>query len=142
MKISINPLEKSFATLVKALERSFKEPDDLEVRDACIQRFEYTYELCIKLIKRYIEQETPTFDNIDQMNYRDLLRVGVEVGLIEHLEKWFLYREARNQTSHAYDENKAQRVYDLLPDFVQQAEYLINQFHQRLKVINDPFKTT
>ena len=129
--ILFEPLRKANASLLKAMERSKKTPDDLEIRDACIQRFEYTYELSVKTIKRYIEAEMPITDPIDQMNYRDLIRVAFETGLIHQVEPWFNYREARNQTSHAYDEIKAQFVYDMLPDFMGASTFLINQLTQR-----------
>ena len=132
MTISTYPFTQALSSLIRALSRSAKDPSDLEVRDACIQRFEYTYELCIKLIKRYIEQEMPLSQQIDRLNYRDLVRVAFEIGLIQDVDKWFQYREARNQTSHAYDENKAQTVYQVLPEFAIQATFLLEQLNLAL----------
>jgi len=132
MTISTVPFTQALNTLNRALSRASKEPDDLEVRDACIQRFEYTYELSIKLIKRYIEQEMPLSENVDRLNYRDLLRIAFEIGLVKDVEKWFQYREARNLTSHTYDENKAQAVYDVLPEFAIQAQWLLEQLNRAL----------
>ncbi|MBP9726458.1 MAG: nucleotidyltransferase substrate binding protein [Gammaproteobacteria bacterium] len=132
MIINIEPLKKAFVSLVKAVDRSSAVPDDLELRDSCIQRFEYTYELCIKMTKRYLEQELPLPQEIDRMNYRDLLRVAYENGLVNEVEAWFKYREARNQTSHAYDEIKAQYVYQTLPSFIVSADFLLKQLENRL----------
>lgn len=132
MKITTAPLQQALTTLNRALTRASREPDDIEVRDACIQRFEYTYELCIKLIKRYIEQEIPLSENVDRLNYRDLIRVAFEVGILGHVEQWFQYREARNNTSHAYDENKAHAVFLVLPEFATQAQFLIEQINTAL----------
>jgi predicted membrane-bound dolichyl-phosphate-mannose-protein mannosyltransferase len=61
MTILFEPLRKAHLALVKAVDRSVKNPNYLEVRDACIQRFGYTYELSIKTIKRYLEGEHPLF---------------------------------------------------------------------------------
>lgn len=133
--LTISFLIKAYQSLVHAFERSLTVPDDLEVRDACIQRFEYTFELSIKTIKRYIEQEMPIKESVDQINYRDLLRITFEIGLIDEIDKWFQYREARNQTSHAYDENKARIVYEILPDFIKNADFLIAQLKSRLDLI-------
>lgn len=69
--------------------------------------------------------EMPIYENIDQMNYRDLLRVARESGLIHHVEDWFSFREARNQTSHAYDQNKAQALFQVALHFTVQAGDLI-----------------
>lgn len=132
MSINISFLQKAYISLDSALQRSVREPQDLEVRDACIQRFEYTFELSIKVIKRYLEQEMPISEKIDLLNYRDLIRIAFESGLIEQVEQWFQYREARNQTSHTYDETKAHSVYGILPDFITSAKFLLVQLNQRL----------
>ena len=131
MSLNFDALIKAFASLNIAIQRAMKDPKDLEVRDACIQRFEYTFELCVKTIKRYIEMEMPISENIDQMNYRDLMRVAFEIGLIQVVEDWFVYREARNQTSHAYDQHKAQVVFETTLKFINDAEFLIQQLKNR-----------
>ena len=132
MALILDPIKKTFLSLTKAMDRSKQNPEDLEVRDACIQRFEYTYELSIKFIKRYIETENPSPENIDQMNYRDFLRLAAEIGLIEIVELWFQFREARNITSHAYDETKAIEVFNVIPSFIQQVNYLLEKLEQRI----------
>lgn len=134
MSIKLGSLKKALTSLIKAVDRAAPIPFDLELRDACIQRFEYTYELCIKMIRRYLETEIPLPQEVDRMNYRDLLRVAFEYGLIDSVEDWFAYREARNQTSHAYDEEKAQYVYDVLPRFVLKADFLLQALSSRLDV--------
>jgi nucleotidyltransferase substrate binding protein (TIGR01987 family) len=133
MKLNITALKNACLSLDNGINRAKREPNDLEVRDACIQRFEYTYELCIKSIKRFIELEMPLFEKIDQMNYRDLLRVAFEIGLIINVEDWFAYREARNQTSHTYDQNKAKAVFEVAVSFVITAKRLINELERRLQ---------
>lgn len=50
MNLNMTFLEKALMSLFQAVTRSKKEPLDLEVRDACIQRFEYTFELSIKML--------------------------------------------------------------------------------------------
>ena len=133
MRLNIESLIKAYLSLDKAIHRAKQEPHDLEVRDACIQRFEYTFELSIKTIKRIIEMEMPIYENVDQMNYRELLRVAFEIGLIHRPEDWFSYREARNQTSHAYDQNKALAVFEVVLHFTTQAKQLIEELKKRLK---------
>ena len=130
--LNIQSLINAHNSLDKGIKRARHDSTDLEVRDACIQRFEYTFELAIKTIKRYIEMEMPISQNIDQLNYRDLLRIADEIGLIQHVEVWFTYREARNQTSHAYDQNKAAMVFQVAIDFLEKSRFLIKQIHQKL----------
>ena len=130
----ITPLKNALQSLNVALKRAEQLPKDLEIRDACIQRFEYSYELSIKMIKRYLENEMPIPEPVDQLNYRDLLRIAFEIGLIQDVSDWFQYREARNQTSHAYDELKAQAVYAVIPAFYVQAQYLTLQLENQLGI--------
>lgn len=130
----ITPLKNALQSLNVALKRAEQLPEDLEIRDACIQRFEYSYELSIKMIKRYLENEMPIPEPVDQLNYRDLLRIAFEIGLIQDVSDWFQYREARNQTSHAYDELKAQAVYAVIPAFYVQAQYLTLQLENQLGI--------
>ncbi len=130
----ITPLKNALKSLNVALKRAEQLPEDLEIKDACIQRFEYSYELSIKMIKRYLEEEMPIPEPVDQLNYRDLLRIAFEIGLIHDVSDWFQYREARNQTSHAYDELKAQAVYQVIPAFYVHAQYLTIQVEKQLGI--------
>ncbi|MGD0466335.1 MAG: nucleotidyltransferase substrate binding protein [Gammaproteobacteria bacterium] len=133
MAIILSPLKKAFLSLTTAVDRAKLNPSDLEVRDACIQRFEYTYELAIKIIKRFIKEEQSATENINQLNFRDLLRLAGEIGLINTVEPWFEFREARNQTSHTYDDNKATEVFKVIINFIPHIQTLIEQLNQRIK---------
>ncbi len=130
--ISILPLKKAFLSLEKAVDRSNQNIEDLELRDACIQRFEYTYELANKMIKRFIEVSQPFSAIIDQLTYRDLLRLAAEIGLIDSVEQWFIFRDARNKTSHAYDESKAVEVFKEIPQFILYTKKLIDNLDAKI----------
>jgi len=132
MELTIMPLKKAFASLIEAMKEAEKNPNNLVIRDGCIQRFEYTYELGIKLVKRYIEQANPITEKVDQMNFRDLIRLAAEMGLIDEVESWFKFRSARNITSHAYDEDKAKKIFQLIPVFIQKMQFLVSELDQRL----------
>ena len=125
MTIDFSPLEKAINSLKRALDRATGASGDEELRDACIQRFEYTFELCWKMLKRQLEQELPNPAEVDGYSYRHLFRIGAERGLVEDVEAWFDYRERRNITSHTYDEEKAARVFAALPAFAGHAEELL-----------------
>ena len=125
MKLDLSSLQKALSSLQKAIHRAEKNRQDEEIRDSVIQRFEYTYELSWKMLKRQLEQESATPDLIDQLSFRDLLRDAAEKGILNDIEPWFVYREQRNITSHAYDANKANSVYMTVLDFVKDAELLL-----------------
>src|SRR4051812_7430111 len=98
MTIDFSSLKKALVSLKKALTRSQENPSDDELRDACIQRFEYTYELCWKMLKRTLTQESANPSDIDHMSFKELIRSGAEHGILDNVEKWFIYRELRNLT--------------------------------------------
>lgn len=125
MSIDFSPLEKAINSLKRALARATDARGDEELRDACIQRFEYTFELCWKMLKRQLELELPNPSEVDGFSYRHLFRIGAERGLVQDVESWFDYRERRNITSHTYDEVKAARVFEALPAFAGHAEELL-----------------
>ncbi|MBK5275875.1 MAG: nucleotidyltransferase substrate binding protein [Desulfuromonadales bacterium] len=125
MSIDFSPLEKAVNNLKRALDRAIHAQGDEELRDACIQRFEYTFELSWKMLKRQLEQELPNPTEVDGYSYRQLFRIGAERGLVQDVEAWFDYRERRNITSHTYDEAKAARVFVALPAFAKHAEELL-----------------
>jgi nucleotidyltransferase substrate binding protein (TIGR01987 family) len=130
--LDLSALEKAVASLRRAVVRSAQTPEDTEIRDAVIQRFEYTYELCWKMLKRRIELDSPNPAAVDAMSFKDLLRDGAERGLIENVEKWMIYRDRRNITAHTYDEQKAASVHRAAVEFLTDAEGL----HLRLKSRN------
>ena len=52
--LDLSALEKAAASLRRGIDRSLAAPEDEELRDAVIQRFEYTMDLSWKLIQRYL----------------------------------------------------------------------------------------
>jgi len=133
MPIMLSSLEKAIKSLDRAIKRSIAAPDDEEVRDAVIQRFEYTYELSWKLLKRRLEHDLPNPALLDGMNFKDLIRQGAESGYIAEPEKWFGYRVQRNKTVHIYDELEAKKVYVAILGFITDAKLL----YESLLIGND-----
>jgi nucleotidyltransferase substrate binding protein (TIGR01987 family) len=131
VELDLTSLEKALAALDRGLTRSAAAPEDEELRDACIQRFEFTYELAWKMLKRRLELDLPNPGEVDAMSYRGLIRAGAEQGLLDAVEAWFDYREKRNLTSHTYDANKAAEVAACLPAFAVHARTLLKTLQAR-----------
>jgi nucleotidyltransferase substrate binding protein (TIGR01987 family) len=123
--LDLEPLERALAALMRGLARSEAAPADEELRDACIQRFEFTFELAWKMTKRRLERDLPSPDLLDGMSFRELMRVAAEQGLVADPARWFEHREHRNLTSHTYDARKAARVRAALPAFASDAAALL-----------------
>lgn len=124
--IILSPLNKALASLQAALAQ----PKNEFVRDAVIQRFEYTYELAWKMLKRHLD-ESEGAATIDPLSRKDLFRMGGERGIVENVEAWLVYHRARNETSHTYDEDKAEQVYDVARQFAGDAEKLLRELERR-----------
>jgi nucleotidyltransferase substrate binding protein (TIGR01987 family) len=132
MPLDLSSLERAAASLGRALARASAAPGDEELRDACIQRFEHTFELCWKTLKRRLELDLPTPSEVDGYSFKQLLRAGGERGLVADVAAWFDYREKRSLTPHTYDDRRAEEVYAVLPRFHDDALALL----ARLKAAN------
>jgi nucleotidyltransferase substrate binding protein (TIGR01987 family) len=131
MKLDITSLEKATNSLEKAI-KEYERTDSEYVRDSCIQRFEYTYELSWKTIKKILEETAPNPTDIDLMSFQELIREANEKGLLlTDWETWKLYRMYRGTTSHAYDEDKANEIYNEIPGFLNEIQYLIKQLKKK-----------
>ncbi|MCX8049353.1 MAG: nucleotidyltransferase substrate binding protein [Methylohalobius sp.] len=65
-----------------------------------IQRFEFTYEMAYKTLKRYLEWASPAPEEIDRLTFPDLIRTASEQDLLKgDWPQWRTYREMRNKTS-------------------------------------------
>jgi len=133
MSLDLSSFDKALTSLGKALSRSKKSPTDEELRDACIQRFEYTFEIAWKMLKRRIEIDIGVSAEVDSYSKKALFRAGGERGLIQNVAGWFDYLEKRNLTTHTYDSDSAQEVFGIVENFTKDAADLLN----RLKSCND-----
>lgn len=128
---AIGQLEKSLIYANSDLAKSdpgLKE----QLRNSVIQCFEFTYELSHKMLKRYIESTAASPDEVDLGTFQNLVRTGNEKGLLRSdWSKWRTYRQARNDSSHAYDEDKAEAVFEIAPDFLDEARYLLIELESR-----------
>ena len=73
------------------------------VRDAIIQRFEFTFEMAWKTLFRFL---TGQGERVAEKAWA-VLPEAFQSQLIEDAETWDRMRELRNQTSHEYDQQKA-----------------------------------
>ena len=131
MSIEIAPLRNALQSLERGLARHRLDRLDEELRDACIQRFEYCFELSWKMLKRQIEAETGNTAEVDGYSKRTLFRVAAERGLIDSPEPWFVYLVQRNKTSHAYNAQVATELAAVLEEFFTAASTLLAKLETR-----------
>lgn len=128
-KLDLTSFEKALNSLIDILFMYDKNPDDTIVRDATIQRFEYTYSLALKMLSRFINKESKEITHT--MTFNQLIRSANQFGLLKsNLELWDNYRQKRNATSHTYDEKVALEVMAIIPIFKDEAEFLLNKLKE------------
>jgi nucleotidyltransferase substrate binding protein (TIGR01987 family) len=132
-RLDIAPLVSAVARLREGVARSQREPADEQLRDGLIQRFEYTYELCHRMLRRFIQQTAASPEEVDRMAFQDLIRTANQQGLLlGDWPAWHRYRDLRARTSHTYRAETAQQVANAVPAFLAEAEYLCDQLRSRL----------
>lgn len=132
--LDLSPLVSATARLREGLARHRAEPADEQLRDGLIQRFEYTYELCHRFLRRFIRQTAASPDEVDRMAFQDLIRTANQQGLLlGDWPAWHRYRDLRARTSHTYRAETAEQVAAAIPPFLAEAEYLRDQLKVRLK---------
>lgn len=99
----------ALAQLAEAVQIYTADPGDAFYRDGLIQRFEFTVELAWKSLKEYLEDQGAV---LGIASPRGVLKEAYAAGVITDAETWNRIIEARNITSHVYDEKTAQTVAD------------------------------
>ena len=129
--IDLTSYENALKTLNEIIIRYDKESYDNAIRDAVIQRFEYTYSLAIKIMMRYLQQQITDFP--DTPTFNEIIRKANQAGLLlNNLEKWTDYRHKRNLTSHTYEESIANTVISVVKDFQKDTEFLLTELKKRV----------
>jgi len=136
--LDLSSLKLAVSDLAAALARS----DDTQlmakldhvtrntIRAGVIQHFEFTYELSWKFIKRWLETNVSA-TAADGVTRRELFRLGAENRLIDDVEQWMRYHEARNLTTHTYQPEIAKKVYSTAHGFARDAARLLAALEKR-----------
>ena len=90
------------------------------IAESVIHRFEICYDCLWKVLKRYLIEELGIADPPNSP--RPILRLANENNLFtSSLVQWMEYVDARTDTSHDYDGEKAKACLELVPDFIDDA---------------------
>ena len=122
-------LETAFGRLVQY------DPQDITYdiyRAACVKEFELVLEQSGRLLRMRLREFFSSNLQADRLSFKDVFRHAARHGLvsIESAERWFEYRDNRNDTAHDYGEGFAETTLKLLPDFIIDAQHLANVVQQ------------
>lgn len=99
---------KVLSRLKEAIDESKSNPLSSTLKDGVIQRFEFCYEICWKLMKYYLESEGIQEAKSPKSTFREAFKIGI----IENGEEWIDMLNDRNLTSHVCDEQVAVDIYE------------------------------
>ncbi|MCI6770998.1 MAG: HI0074 family nucleotidyltransferase substrate-binding subunit [Oscillospiraceae bacterium] len=100
-----------FSDAIKRLEEALKEYDKYQItssRDGVIQRFEFCTELAWKSTREYLLAQ----GYVDINSPKSVMKQAYADNLIDDDQAWLALLYARNLTSHIYDENTANDIFD------------------------------
>lgn len=101
-----------FGRALARLREALAEPETAIVRDAVIQRFEFTFEMAWLALFDYLSMQGA---RVPKQAFA-VLPLAFQSQLIEGAEVWDQVRAYRNLTSHTYDEQKAVEVAAFIRD--------------------------
>ncbi|NCT57192.1 MAG: nucleotidyltransferase [Legionella sp.] len=101
--------QAQFEKALAQLQKSLNIPKNEYIRDAVIQRFEFTYELSWKALKAYLATQ-----DMLVLSPKETLKVAYQQNLIQDANAWSELHFNRNLTTHTYDEQLAETIYDYL----------------------------
>ena len=121
MAVSIQEYKKALISFEEALS-ALKKPNLNETerklfRDAGIQRFEFCVELAWKISKKHMGSASSA--------PKVVIREMAQAALINDPEVWFGFLEARNLSSHSYDEEVAKKIQNIFNNFYTEADLLL-----------------
>ncbi|HBQ20450.1 MAG TPA: nucleotidyltransferase [Deltaproteobacteria bacterium] len=120
-KIDFSALTKA----VESLEDIHRQEMDVYRRDGAIQRFEYTFELMWKMMQRILKMQ-----GIEVGSPKQVFRAALKIGLIDDLNLWFGFLEKRNLTTHTYNEDQAEDVFEASKNFLEVAKKTLIRLKQ------------
>jgi len=126
LKFKISRAQKAFQTF----EDILKEPYSVIVRDAAVQRFEYTFEVVWKSLKEFLKEKEGVIANSPKLAFREALAVGI---LSEGESKKCLeMTDDRNDTAHTYNVAVSEKIFASLNEYCKLMKKILGEIEEKL----------
>lgn len=116
MKEEVEHAARGFKNAFDRLKEGVLQAKDELDKDGVIQRFEFTFEILWKTLKIFLE-----YEGIICQSPRSCLKEAFRISLIEDEEIFLDMMEDRNRTSHIYDKETSEEIFQRI-----KTQYLIN----------------
>jgi nucleotidyltransferase substrate binding protein (TIGR01987 family) len=108
---------------------------DQEVfRNAIVKGYELSQETAFKLLRKALKEYGHSSKKLNETPIKEVLRLAATHNLmsVAEVERWFKYRDNRNNTAHDYGEGFAKETLSLLPNFITDISALAQQLEAKL----------
>lgn len=136
--LNVDHLRRCTRTLKSSLElyeqSSTNELLEEVYRNAIVKGYELAQETAFKLLIKALKHYGHGGQKLMNTPVKELLRLAAAHGLmnLEEVERWFRYRDNRNDTAHDYGEHFAEQTLVLMPSFLQDITTLAEVLEQKL----------
>ena len=132
-ELDLSNLKNSFYTLKECYNDYTMQKDEkmqTYIKDSCIKRFEYTYEMSKKIMNKFLKKE---YDKTEkELSINNIFREMYGLSLIDRFDNWVDYRESRNISAYEYDITKTYPIIELIPRFLVDVDFFITHLEQVL----------
>ena len=127
-KLDFTSLRNALARLKEGYARYESDVSDIQIRDGLIQRYEFTYEISHKMLKRHLEMTSANPEAFDALPFADLIRTGNEQSLLKSdWTAWKVFREMRTLANNALEDQAALEIVKVIPIFIEEIQFFIRQ---------------
>ena len=125
IKLKQEQTQRALTSLKELVSKYSENQTDVILRDALIQRFEYSTEAFWKYLKAFLQSE----HNLSANSPREVIRTGLTAKLyIEETSQELLQMlDDRNLTSHTYVEELAESIAHRIPDYSKNMSEVMTQ---------------
>lgn len=118
---------KSFEKALLQLGDALEESESPIVRDACLQRFEFSYELLWKTLKIFLEE----IHGVRAVSPRQVFKEAFALSIIDEELTFVEMIESRNPLSHTYNEEQAAKIYVKCADYLKAMNSVLAQLNKQ-----------
>jgi nucleotidyltransferase substrate binding protein (TIGR01987 family) len=133
LAVDLELFGRALDRLRDALSAHHADSDNSYIRDSVVKRYEFTYELAVRSLSRYLQASAFSSIEVEDLTFQGIIRRGDKAELLlSGWPEWKRFREARNQTARTYSEAKATAVIETAETFVSEANHLFEKLTERM----------
>jgi nucleotidyltransferase substrate binding protein (TIGR01987 family) len=135
MKEKVNYAIDRLKDALGRLKEGVSEAENELDKDGVIQRFEFTYEMLWKALKIYLEEHGVAAATPLQVGTpRGAFKEAFELGIIEDEEIFLDMIEDRNKTSHIYNKETSEEIFERIKsNYVTAVEKILDKLELAVK---------